>query len=292
MAGIYQFVKESTPAKSDFSVTRNPLIKWIGILIGIFFLGLVFIPINYASWFPPVLEYFLLISGLIICVGVIWEAKYQFDVLVNPEIPKPKTLWTVIESIVIFGIWLFIVTMMTTPIRKPAVYLYPEETSSISVSLSIKGNITKSIPSYDQGWTVQAEPDGRIDKQYDYLFYEADLPNVEIPSTGWCIKYDQMKDTLVMILKDLGLNKKEVQDFLEYWIEALPPKPYYTIKLLSQDFLAEHLGLHISPKPDTLIRIMIAFSPRERVVNLKKPAVTKPQRSGFTVVEWGGLIFH
>ncbi|MBY9010221.1 MAG: hypothetical protein KGD74_10185, partial [Candidatus Lokiarchaeota archaeon] len=35
---------------------------------------------------------------------------------------------------------------------KPAIYLYPEETMKIKVSLSINGEITISEPEYNNGW--------------------------------------------------------------------------------------------------------------------------------------------
>ncbi|MCD4704932.1 hypothetical protein K8R66_02545 [bacterium] len=53
-------------------------------------------------------------------------------------------------------------------VRKPAVYLYPEEKSEIEVSIKVNGFITKAEPDYLLGWKVTAEPNGLIDSKFDY----------------------------------------------------------------------------------------------------------------------------
>ncbi len=50
--------------------------------------------------------------------------------------------------------------------RKPAIYLYPQETLKIKVSLSINGEITISEPEYNNGWDVVVEPGGCIENDY------------------------------------------------------------------------------------------------------------------------------
>ncbi|PMP85841.1 MAG: hypothetical protein C0174_03235, partial [Thermodesulfobium narugense] len=62
-----------------------------------------------------------------------------------------------------------------TIVKKPAIYLYPTADSTISVSIDPNGKITKTIPDYNGKWTVNVTKNGKIDKKYDYLFYEATL---------------------------------------------------------------------------------------------------------------------
>jgi len=50
------------------------------------------------------------------------------------------------------------------------------------------------------------------------------------------------------------------------------------------------MGLSIDPKPETIIRVMLTFSPYQHAIELASPLIETPIRSGFTVVEWGVFI--
>ena len=45
--------------------------------------------------------------------------------------------------------------------KKPIIYLYPTEEMDVKVELGFPENITCSYPSYKNGWTVSANPNGR-----------------------------------------------------------------------------------------------------------------------------------
>jgi hypothetical protein len=91
-------------------------------------------------------------------------------------------------------------------------------------------------------------------------------------------------------LKELGLNEKESKDFKVYWLDFLPIANYYEIKLLSKEFLDSNMEIIIDPIPETVIRVMLTFSPCQNAVEIEMPLIKTPIRSGFTVVEWGGII--
>jgi len=173
---------------------------------------------------------------------------------------------------------------------KPAIYLYPQETMKIKVSLSINGEITTSEPEYNNGWDVVVEPGGTIEGSYDYLFYEARLNYLKPPDDGWCVEYDHLEIWMNTMLKELGLNEKESRDFKDFWLDFLPIANYYEIKLLSKDYLDLHMGLIVDPQPETIIRVLLTFSPYQNTVEIDTPLIKTPIRSGFTVVEWGGFI--
>ena len=175
-------------------------------------------------------------------------------------------------------------------VRKPAIYLYPVKKSKINVSIDVNGFITESEPCYNSGWSVIAEPNGLIESKYDYLFYEAQLRNIELPEEGWVVKYSEMDKWFDKTLSKLGLNKKEVEQFKEYWLKELKRAKYYEIKLLSDEFLKENMNLLIHPKPETLIRLNFYFTPLNDIVKIKEPKLVTPVRKGFTVVEWGGIV--
>lgn len=175
------------------------------------------------------------------------------------------------------------------PVKKPAVYLYPVTETEISVKLEVKGKITKSEPLYDKGWLVNASPVGLINNKYDYLFYEADLNNIEVPEEGWIVEYRKIEDWFDTYLPQFGLNYKEILQFKEYWLKKLKRTRFYEIKLLDKKFLDENMKLVISPEPQSILRLNFYFSPVGENVKLIHPVIPKFERKGFTVVEWGGI---
>lgn len=176
------------------------------------------------------------------------------------------------------------------PVKKPAVYLYPTQKTDISVSLRVNGTLTTTLPPYNGGWKVSAEPNGAIEGGYDYLFYEADLKKITHPKEGWVVSRPELEKWFNAKLPALGLNGKEKRQFIEYWSKELPIAPYYAIHLLDTKFLSENMELFIHPKPDTLIRLNFYFIPLQQPRKLTEPAVYTPERKGFTAVEWGGIV--
>ena len=175
-------------------------------------------------------------------------------------------------------------------IKKPAIYLYPEEDSMVSVKLGVKGIIAKDIPAYKNGWNVFATKEGIIDNKYDYLFYEAILFGAKFPESGWVVGYGELRGWFQDNLIKLGLNEKEKNQFIDYWMESLPEADYYQIKMADKKFLDEYMRLDISPKPDTEIRLLFEFTPLSEKIVINEPEIATLERNGFTVVEWGGIL--
>ena len=174
--------------------------------------------------------------------------------------------------------------------RKPAIYLYPVEDSFVNVQLEINGIITRDVPKYNSGWNVFVTKEGLIENKYDYLFYEALLKSVTLPESGWVVKYEDLSQWFDVNLNKLGLNDKEKGQFAEYWLKALPKVNYYEIKLLEDNFLNENMALNITPEPDTTIRLIFNFRPLKKATQIPRPIIITPERKGFTVVEWGGIL--
>ena len=181
------------------------------------------------------------------------------------------------------------------PECKPAVYLYPKESMAIHVEVKPAGPLTYTDPPYPaEGWNVTAHPNGDImsnNKQFDYLYYEAKLPDnlIAQPATGYLVTPETMSSKLKEITTRVGLNAKEQADLLEYWVPILPKAPYYQISLIERNQLDSLSPLNISPKPDSTLRLMLYFIPRETPIFLPEPQLSSFTREGFTVVEWGGL---
>ena len=52
--------------------------------------------------------------------------------------------------------------------------------------------------------------------------------------------------------------------------------------------IEKSMPLSFSIQPDTLIRIMMDYKPLDSYITVKEQQLTKVERKGFTVVEWGG----
>ncbi len=52
--------------------------------------------------------------------------------------------------------------------------------------------------------------------------------------------------------------------------------------------MESYMKLHFSKIPDTLIRIMMDYSPLSKKIQVKEQKLEPKQRKGFTIVEWGG----
>ena len=189
---------------------------------------------------------------------------------------------------------------MTTLVRefgqmasKPVIYLYPEEEMNVSVKLSKPENITCDYPEYNDGWSVIAKPNGDLkelnsNKDLYCLYYEADMMPVHIEDEGFVVKSADTADFLDEKLGILGLNDKERNEFIVYWLPKLEANKYNYIRFLSQDEINQIEKLMITPKPDKFIRIMMSYKGLDKPINVREQKLKAAERAGFTIVEWGG----
>ncbi|MBO6230818.1 MAG: hypothetical protein J6O50_09655 [Ruminiclostridium sp.] len=65
---------------------------------------------------------------------------------------------------------------------------------------------------------------------------------------------------------------------------------YNVITFAGEDY-TDNAALDITPMPDTVIRVFMAFTPSKEPVAIPAQQLAEaPARNGFTVVEWGGAI--
>ena len=176
-------------------------------------------------------------------------------------------------------------------IRKPVLYLYPEEETKVSVKLNVDGELTCTYPKYDDGWEVVAKPDGTLfdgnGLEYNYLYWEAESDVDFDMSKGFCVKGEDTAKFLEEALDKLGLNRKEANEFIIYWLPMMENNPYNIISFQT-DIYTNMAKLDIDPVPDTLIRVFMAWSPSDEYVKMESQELSAPGRKGFCVVEWGG----
>jgi len=183
-----------------------------------------------------------------------------------------------------------------TPSCKPAIYLYPTKKENVNVKVNTVGSFTLTIPEYPKnGWDVIANPNGKIEANGDvfkYLYYESKIPDVKvkIPKKGYVITKNELSDLFNTILPELGLNDDEKSAFSDYWLKALPYSPYYFVGIMDEKSIDSIEPLDINPAPDTLNRVRVYFELLEKPKVVEVPLITTPERKGFTVIEWGGMV--
>lgn len=178
-----------------------------------------------------------------------------------------------------------------TVFAKPVIYLYPEQEIEVSVQLDYDGELTCTYPAYEDGWSVTAQPDGTLTdeagKQYSYLFWEGETDIEYDMSRGFVVKGSDTAEFLQEKLSYLGLTPREYNEFIVYWLPKMQDHPYNLIAF-QQEAYTDSAALTISPQPDSILRVFMAYQPLEQPVEIEEQALAPFAREGFAVVEWGG----
>lgn len=174
---------------------------------------------------------------------------------------------------------------------KPVIYLYPIKKTNVFVNLNFDGTFTCTYPKINDGWKVVAEPDGTLTdktgRTYGYLFWEGDTKVPMEFNEGFCVAGKDTEAFLLDKLAYLGLNDKEINDFMVFWLPRMQDNPYNVISFQTDNYL-KAAQLKVSPQPDTMIRVFMAWKKADNFVHLKEQKLAKIQRKGFALVEWGG----
>lgn len=174
---------------------------------------------------------------------------------------------------------------------KPVIYLYPEREMEVRVNLTLDGRLTCTYPSYNDGWAVIAAPDGTLTdakgQTYNYLYWEGTANTQWDLSQGFCVRGEETALFLEDSLAKLGLNRREANEFIVYWLPLMQENPYNIISFQTEAY-TDVARLDVEPVPDTLIRVFMTWSASDSYVDLPAQELSAPARMGFTVVEWGG----
>lgn len=184
-------------------------------------------------------------------------------------------------------------------VAKPVIYLYPEESTEVSVSVDFDGKIDCTYPKYDpeEGWRVIADPDGHLynigdGRDYDYLFWDGTtFRDIDSFNNAICVRRCDTSEFLEGYLEAAGLNSSEIDDFISFWLPMMEKNEYNLISFPTEEY-EEMTKLNVSPAPDTVIRVYMVFAGVDEMVEVPSDKqLVYPEaisRDGFTVVEWGG----
>lgn len=177
---------------------------------------------------------------------------------------------------------------------KPIIYLYPEEEIEIEVKLGNKEQLTCSYPKYIDGWNVLAKPNGSLvdlttNRSLYALYYESQsVTNLKMTNEGFVVKGENSAKFLEEKLAILGLNEREAEEFIVYWLPKLESNNYNYIRFLTEEEINENMPLNVMPVPDTTIRVIMVFKELDEPINVVEQKLNHIERNGFTIVEWGG----
>ena len=229
---------------------------------------------------------------------------------INKDQKNKKKLWIIIciiiiaiEGIILCSKFLedkcissinpmtFVDPGMTT--EKPIIYLYPTEEIKVSVKLGKEENITCSYPEYKNGWNVIAKPDGTLvdietGRNLYGLYWEGIHTEECNLKEGFVVKGKETIEFLEEKLEVLGLNEREAEEFIVYWLPVLQENEYNFIRFATLEEINNNMPLELSIKPDSLIRVLMQYKPLDEYIEVKEQELETPARNGFTVVEWGG----
>ncbi|WP_094605581.1 hypothetical protein SPSIL_012650 [Sporomusa silvacetica DSM 10669] len=184
-------------------------------------------------------------------------------------------------------------------LKKPAIYLYPEQQSQISIIHNFKGTILNTYPAYADNWTVIAEPNGNLlnvkdNRVYKYLFWDGAYlfakEHYQFKS-GFYVKNEDYVSFLQSKLASIGLNENEINDFIVYWLPVMKNHKNCFVYFRINDNIDGSSVLETKPAAETTIRVFMEFSGVDDISSIQKlPEQTLPTfvRKGFTLVEWGG----
>ncbi|MBE5871383.1 MAG: hypothetical protein E7294_09010 [Lachnospiraceae bacterium] len=180
-------------------------------------------------------------------------------------------------------------------VKKPVIYLYPQKTQNVSVTLTEPDRLIFSYPDYRDKWQVSAKPDGtlkdsRTGRELYSLYYESAAKNpCRMEEEGFVVKGEDITSFLEEKLAILGLSEKEAEEFIIYYLPILGQNPYNYIRFASEEEIDANMSLDIVPKPDSLIRVCMFYKGLKQPVNVTPQKLETPERCGFCVVEWGGV---
>ena len=180
-------------------------------------------------------------------------------------------------------------------IAKPVLYLYPRKTTKVTIAFEHPEYLETTYPKFTGKWEVKAHSNGDLydsNGAYYYALYwdEKQVHSVDF-STGYYVDKDNAISFLEQKLSYIGLSRREANEFIMYWLPVLEKNEKSLVYFELTEERESYNKLNISPKPDSLLRLVIHIKKVDQKINIPKQNLTKFQRKGFVAVEWGGTVY-
>ena len=142
---------------------------------------------------------------------------------------------------------------------------------------------------------MTAQPNGdltdkRTGRQLYSLYYESQSDDgFTVQDDGFVVSRNDTVHFLEDKLAQLGLNEREAEEFIVYWLPRLQQHDYNYIRFATADEINQSMPLSVNPQPDTIIRVLMTYRGLDQPIDVTEQQLPEtPTRQGFTLVEWGG----
>ena len=178
-------------------------------------------------------------------------------------------------------------------IAKPILYLYPKKTTKVEITFEHPEYLETTYPKFTGKWEVTAHKNGDLYDNKDNYYYglywdEKRIHEVDF-SEGYYVEKNDAIEFLEKKLSYIGLSPREKNEFIMYWLPILEKNEKSLVYFELTDERESYSKINITPKPDSLLRLVIHIKKVNEKIDIKKQNLTKFQRKGFVAVEWGGV---
>ena len=179
--------------------------------------------------------------------------------------------------------------------KKPVLYLYPKkDNTKVTVTFKKPELLTTTYPKYEDKWEVTANKNGNLTDSKGnnyYALYWEDKSKTKVNfDEGYYVTKDNAIEFLEEKLKYIGLNDKERNEFIMYWLPVLEKNKKSIVHFELTESRQKNNELIITPTPDSLLRLSIHIKKVDKKPKkLEKQKLENFKRKGFVAVEWGGV---
>lgn len=179
-------------------------------------------------------------------------------------------------------------------VLKPMIYLYPDKITNYQITLDSSIPIAASYPKIiDNKWNVRAFPDGKIidiksGKEFYGLFWEGGNPSASNSDSGIIVKSENFSETLDSLLIIKGLNYREREEFVTFWISRTLNYKWIKIHFVDNEFSANN-EINIHPSPIGFVRVSAIFTGLNHYRVIPPETIVPRHRHPNDAVEWGGV---
>ena len=110
-------------------------------------------------------------------------------------------------------------------------------------------------------------------------------------SRGEIVESSELLEFLETSLNEFGFNSKEKSDFITYWYPIMKDETNLYIYFMFNEECNIFAELNVQPTPDVIARFYMLWQPVNELKSWKTPEnqkIPRFDRTGFTLLEWGG----
>lgn len=180
--------------------------------------------------------------------------------------------------------------------KKPVLYLYPKKNKTkVTVKFDNPELLTTTYPLYKDKWVVTADKNGDLYDKKGNFYYSLYWEETKHNSVDWSKGYYVTKENAISFLEDklkyIGLNEKERNEFIIYWLPVLENNGKSIVHFELTDERQSFNKITVTPKPDSMLRMSMHIKKVDKEPkNIEMQHMKHFNRKGFAVVEWGGVI--